>query len=138
MTALPWTQIVRLVHQRASNCCEYCRTSQQVCGQSMHVEHINPAGGDQPDNLCLACPTCNLSKGKATTALDPETKKMVALFNPRQQRWRDHFDWRENGVIVTGKTAIGRATVERLKMNQPRMMTARRIWIKAGAHPPAD
>ena len=57
----------------------------------MHVEHINPAAGDHPDNLCLSCPTCNMSEAKAITAPDPETGETVPLFNPRRQSWSDHF-----------------------------------------------
>ena len=138
MSELSWAQIVRLVYQRAKNCCEYCRTCQRVCGQAMHVEHIDPAGGDALENLCLSCPSCNLSKAKATTASDPQTGKIVALFNPRLQQWNDHFEWREGGAIVAGKTPIGRAPIERLKMNLERIVTARRIWIKAGEHPPVS
>ncbi len=93
----------------------------------MHVEHINPTGNDHPDNLCLACSSCNLSKWKATSAPDPLSKETTPLFNPRQQEWLDHFDWTEGGAIVAGKTPIGRATVDRLKMNIDRIITARRI-----------
>ena len=53
----------------------------------MHVEHINPGGGEALNNLCLACPNCNLSKAVAVTAVDSETDKMVLLFNPRTQAW---------------------------------------------------
>ena len=49
----------------------------------MHVEHIHPENGDDPENLCLSCPNCNLSKATATTAVDPETGQEVPLFNPR-------------------------------------------------------
>ena len=102
----------------------------------MHVEHIDPAQGDEPQNLCLACASCNLSKGEATSAVDSLTQTLTPLFNPRQHRWLDHFQWVEDGAIVIGTTSIGRVTVERLKMNIERIVTARRIWIKAGEHPP--
>lgn len=102
----------------------------------MHVEHINPEGGNDLDNLCLACATCNLSKALATSALDPLTSEEIQLFNPRQQLWADHFEWMDNGAVIRGKTATGRATILRLKMNMERVVTARRIWIIAGAHPP--
>jgi hypothetical protein len=103
----------------------------------MHVEHIDPAQGDDPQNLCLACASCNLSKASATSAVDDITQVITPLFNPRQHRWSDHFQWVEEGAIVIGTTAVGRATVERLKMNIERIVTARRIWIKAGEHPPS-
>lgn len=57
MSELSGAEAVRRVHQRADNRCEYCRTAQRVIGQAMHVEHINPDGGDDLGNLCLACPS---------------------------------------------------------------------------------
>src|SRR5262245_58506100 len=95
MSELSWAAIVRFVHERARNCCEYCQTNRDIIGQAMHVEHIDPNGGDAPENLCLACPSCNLSKAMATTARDPSTGAIIPLFHPRRQRWRDHFVWIE-------------------------------------------
>lgn len=136
MSSLSWREIVRLVHDRAAYQCEYCQTRQRVTGQAMHVEHINPDGGDDPRNLCLSCPTCNLSKGRVTSAKDPETEAVVALFNPRLQAWAEHFKWAEYGTVVIGLSPTGRATVIRLRMNLIRVVEARRIWVRAGEHPP--
>ena len=61
MSNVSWATIVRLVHERAQHCCEYCQTCRDTIGQTMHVEHIDPNAGDDPENLCLACPTCNLA-----------------------------------------------------------------------------
>jgi len=138
MRGLSWTAVVRLVHQRADYRCEYCQTQQAVIGQALHVEHIDPSGGDHPDNLCLACPSCNLSKAQATTAQDPETGQTVELFNPRRQEWVDHFTWVDAGQRIQGRTPEGRATVVRLKMNLDRMIVARALWVRAGLHPPPD
>jgi HNH endonuclease len=136
MSDVSWAATVRLVHERARNYCEYCQTYRDMIGQAMHVEHIDPNGGDSPANLCLACPTCNLSKATATSALDPATGVTVPLFNPRTQRWQDHFMWIENARRVQGLTPTGRATVERLHMNQARLVVARSLWVKAHCHPP--
>jgi 5-methylcytosine-specific restriction endonuclease McrA len=124
------------VHERAAYRCEYCQTAQRVIGQAMHVEHIIPDGGDAPDNLCLSCPSCNQSKGRAIRAIDPEIGEEIPLFNPRQQIWAEHFQWIENGTVIQGRTPTGRATVMRLKMNQLRLVEARIIWVFAGVHPP--
>jgi 5-methylcytosine-specific restriction endonuclease McrA len=70
MSELSWAAIVRLVHERADYTCEYCQTAQRVIGQAMHVEHINPKGGNALDNLCLSCSSCNLSKARAISAPD--------------------------------------------------------------------
>lgn len=137
MSEMSWAAVVRLVHERARHCCEYCQTCRDTIGQAMHVEHIDPGGGDAPENLCLACPTCNLSKATATSALDPITGELVPLFNPRTQDWRAHFMWIENARRVRGLTPTGRATVERLHMNQDRLVVARALWVKADCHPPS-
>jgi hypothetical protein len=138
MAELSWAARQRLVFERAGGYYEYCRSHEDNTGQAMHIEHIIPQGGDSLDNLCLSCSNCNLHKARATRALDPVTGNTVALFNPRIQRWSEHFAWAENGNTITGKTSTGRATVERLKMNIDRLVRARRNWITAGTHPPAD
>lgn len=136
MSELSWNAIKRLVHERAQGCCEYCQTCEANTGQAMHIEHIDPDGDDTPDNLCLSCSNCNLSKSDAKTAVDPETGESVPLFNPRQQEWKTHFVWANNGLVLQGLTPIGRAMVVRLKMNQDRVVVARRRWIQGGFHPP--
>jgi len=48
--------------------------------------------------------------------MKPTTKALVtSLFDPRRQRWRDHFEW--SGIFIQGRTAIGRTTVRVLAMN---------------------
>src|SRR5512138_2143124 len=136
MNDLSWAATARLVYERARGCCEYCQTYALNIGQPMHIEHIVPGGGDNPDNLALSCAACNLSKGIATKAIDPETGHTVDLFNPRTQTWKDHFEWIDDGQIVRGLTPNARATVERLRMNLDRIVLARRVWIRAGEHPP--
>lgn len=133
-----WQATKDIVHKRATGCCEYCQTCELNIGQAMHVEHINPAGGDHSENLCLACPNCNLSKAAATVAQDPSTGEDVPLFNPRNQIWEDHFEWVDNYARIQGLTPIGRATVTRFKMNRSRIILARKRWAQAGLHPVMD
>lgn len=101
----------------------------------MHIEHIDPNGGDHNENLCLACPSCNLSKATAITAVDPQTDHTVPLFNPHTQKWAEHFEWNEVYSHIQGLTAVGRATILRLKINRPRMVLTRQRWVQAGLHP---
>lgn len=136
MSNLSWAETVRQVHERAAFQCEYCQTGQRVTGQAMHVEHIVPSGGNSLENLCLSCATCNLSKAKATSAADPDSGEIVPLFNPRTQVWEEHFEWIASGIELHGLTAVGRATIIRLQMNMPRVVSARIIWVLAGEHPP--
>ncbi len=136
MSSLSWRATKQLVYQRANVCCEYCQTCEYNTGQPMHVEHIIPNAGDELENLCLSCSSCNLSKATFTTGVDADTGVEAALFNPRIQTWSEHFEWIDSGLRLRGKTAVGRVTITRLKMNQQRLIRARRNWIIAGNHPP--
>jgi hypothetical protein len=130
-----WQTTKEFVHSRAGGCCEYCRTCEINVGQALHIEHINPAGGDHSDNLCLACPNCNLSKASAISAFDADTGEEALLFNPRSQIWDEHFEWQEDYTLIQGLTPVGRVTVDRFKMNRPRIVLTRRRWAQAGLHP---
>ena len=130
-----------LVRARAHNRCEYCQTSEWLSGLPCEIDHILPrsAGGlTTDDNLCLACSSCNGHKGSLARAPDPETGEEVALFHPRQQIWREHLAWSQDGTYIVGLTACGRATVVALKLNHPLAVAARAIWVGMGRHPPKN
>ena len=44
----------------------------------------------------------------------------------------------ENGTQIIGLTAIGRATVVALRLNNEEIVGARWLWAQAGWHPPDD
>lgn len=136
MSELSWNALKRLVHERADGCCEYCQTSEENSGQTMQVDHIDPAGEDVLENLCLSCWNCNNHKHAATAVNDPETGAQVPLYNPRSQIWSGHFEWIDGSTRIHGLTPIGRATVARLKMNRPMIVVARQRWAEGGYHPP--
>lgn len=81
-------------------------------------------------------PRCNESKGKLIEAVDPQTGESMPLYNPRTQEWATHFAWSEDGTRIIGQTAVGRATVEALSLNDDLRVRARAIWVEAGYHPP--
>lgn len=114
------TEAVRhLVRQRAKHRCEYCQLHQDDSPlAALHIEHIRPikhGGSDALENLCLACIDCNLHKGTNLTGIDPETDEITPLFHPRRDNWDEHFFW--NGISITGRTSVGRATVRVLVLN---------------------
>lgn len=130
-----------LVRVRDHRRCVYCLTTEENCGLRMHIDHIVPeavGGPTSADNLCAACFSCNVAKSAQQTAADPLTSEMVPLFHPLQQRWREHFAWDASQTQIVGITACGRATVNALHMNNPTVVQARRRWVSAGWHPPAD
>jgi hypothetical protein len=49
------------------------------------------------------------------TAINSKSRRIVPLFNPRTQNWRDHFAL--VGIDIVGLTAVVRATVRLLNMN---------------------
>jgi len=120
----------RHVRARAKGCCEYCRCPADFTNAAFHCEalhevsaerseHIQPrdAGGETTlDNLAWSCPWCNAHKYTKTHAHDPQTGRRVPLFNPCRQRWERHFAWSEDFIVIIGRTATGRATVEALQL----------------------
>ena len=123
----------QLVRQRAGNRCEYCRLPQNFSGLRFHVEHViarQHGGGDDPENLALACPECNLHKGTNLTGIDPDTSSVTTLFHPRRDKWRDHFKFEEGRIV--GKTATGRTTVWLLQMNLVETLRVRQRLFRLG------
>ncbi len=103
-----------LVEKRAQGRCEYCRAPQRACGYRFHLDHIIPSvygGSDLARNRALACASCNLTKAEKVSGTDPLTGAKVTVFNPRSQKWQEHFCWADDQQTVLGLTPIGRTTV---------------------------
>jgi hypothetical protein len=134
-------QLRERVSRTARFSCGYCLTSQRVVGPLLEIDHILPAsqgGTSKERNLWLACPLCNSYKADRVASLDPVTNVVVSLFNPREDRWSDHFEWTDGGTVIVGRTPVGRATALALNVNEPDVVAARRLWVTAGWHPPHD
>lgn len=128
-------QVIAEAYQR----CEYCQTQQRLIGMPLVIDHIIPRslGGSQDRaNLAASCYRCNEFKGPRMTAVDPLTGEQVALYNPRQQTWTEHFTWIETGTQIAGLTPTGRATVDSLKLNNDYVVASRRLWVAENWHPP--
>ena len=120
--------------------CAYCQTTAANTGQPMVVDHIIPeAQGGQTTfhNLCFACRRCNEFKGPTTRIHDPLTGELVPIFHPRQHAWTERFTWDAAGIRLLGLTAIGRATIIALNINNEVIVDARCRWVGVGWHPPA-
>ena len=134
------------IRQRANFLCEYCHSSEEASTALFTIDHLNPqslGGSDDEGNLALACHRCNGRRYNFIEALDPETQTVVPLFNPRQNQWLEHFIWSADGQKILGFTPIGRATIDRLDVNDDchddgSIQRARRLWIRGGWHPPTD
>src|SRR5882724_1817399 len=104
------SELRRLVISRAGNHCEYCSLDQRGQEATFHVDHIHPvtAGGQTiSENLALACVSCSLRKASRQVLVDVETGTEAMIFNPRIDKWTEHFSW--NGERLVGLTPTGRA-----------------------------
>jgi 5-methylcytosine-specific restriction endonuclease McrA len=129
----------RRVQQRGQGLCEYCRSCMDYTGHAFTVDHVLPTsrgGTDDFNNLCFCCFWCNTYKHVRTQVLDVRTGHAVPLFNPRMDNWHDHFRWSPTYTRVVGRTAIGRVTIQALRLNRPSLVRARKIWVRHGLHPP--
>ncbi|MCC5654699.1 HNH endonuclease [Nostoc sp. XA013] len=130
--------IRRIVAARARGYCEYCYCWEQFATQSFTIEHIKPriAGGETIlENLAWSCFGCNSYKHTKTQAIDSETGEKIALYNPRLQVWKEHFNWSDDFTEVIGKTPCGRATVKALRLNRSGVVNLRRLLRSANLHP---
>jgi len=119
------------IAERAKNRCEYCLYPQQP---SSHIRSTTSSkqhgGSDEIENLAFCCALCNRIKDPNLASLDPKTKKLTPLFNPREERWRDHFRPEEASII--GLTPAGRTTVFLLQLNSETRLNERLYLLESG------
>jgi hypothetical protein len=125
------------VRQRAAARCEYCHLPEAHVLTPFQIEHVvakQHRGRMAYGNLAYACLRCNLHKGPNLAGIDPETRKLTRLFNPRRHLWSRHFRW--EGALLAGKTAVGRTTVEVLAINDSARAELRQEMIDQGIFAP--
>jgi hypothetical protein len=61
--------------------------------------------------------------------------RVVPLFNPRTDDWDTHFELDSTLTEIRGKTSRGRATVDRLRMNDSSQVEARTLWLEIQVWP---
>lgn len=129
------------VRESVEDRCGYCLSPQKYVLVPLEIDHIMPlarGGTDDEENLWLACRPCNVYKGTKVEGIDILTDLIAPLFNPRFQRWAEHFQWSEDGIQIFGLTATGRVTVEALNLNNSLAVAVRKAWVEVGWHPPDD
>jgi HNH endonuclease len=128
-----------LVWRRAGRRCEYCQVMQEHDPLTFEIDHViarKHHGRTSAGNLCLACFACNNRKGPNVAGVDPRTKTVVPLFNPRRHKWHVHFRW--DGPVLVGLTPAGRATVNVLEVNRDYRVDFRLSLIDEGVFPPSS
>ena len=131
--------LAREIRERAGNVCEYCLLPQKSQEATFHIDHVVPLSRGGPttlNNLALACVTCSLRKAARHRVRDPQTGRLVPLFNPRTENWADHFAIARRWRLV-GRSQTGRATITALGMNRVAVVTLRRELVQLGRYPPA-
>lgn len=124
------------VRKRARQRCEYCLLSEEDAYFSHEPDHIiaeKHGGPTTLENLAWACFDCNRFKGSDIASIDPVTGQLVPLFNPRTQRWSDHF--MVHGGTIVALTPVGRATVQLLRFNLPERIEVRETLVRTGRYP---
>jgi hypothetical protein len=123
----------REIRARANGRCEYCRILETLLLAGCEVDHIisrKHGGITEISNLALSCARCNRSKGTDIGSIHPDTREFTRLFNPRLDRWGDHFAMK--GPRIVGVTPIGQVTVTLLRFNDDERVSERLRSQQAG------
>jgi hypothetical protein len=124
-------ELRQFVWRRASSRCEYCHMPADVALLPFQIDHIiaeKHRGPTVAENLALSCERCNSHKGPNIAGYFEGS--LLPLFNPRIDRWADHFAW--EGARLVGKTPVGKVTVEVLAINLPYRIALRAALIEEG------
>ena len=122
------------VAERAARKCEYCRIHESDVAFSHEVDHIvsRQHGGETVvENLAYACMICNRFKGTNIASVDA-MGRIVPLFNPRVDRWAEHF--RLADAVIQPLTPRGEVTVTLLRMNMAERVIERRMLQLLGRY----
>jgi hypothetical protein len=120
--------------KRANYCCEYCHIPEidSYYGfESDHIISVKHEGLTILINLAYACPDCNRYKGTDLGTFLDNTQELIRFYNPRTDKWSDHFETDETGLI-TPLTRIGEATIKIFGINHPDRIIERQLLWKLG------
>jgi hypothetical protein len=130
----------REVTLRACHLCEYCLIHADDTYWGCQIDHIiseKHGGATTVDNLAHACTFCNRNKGSDVGSLlaakNPQERQFVRFFNPRIDRWSDHF--RLDGIGITPLTNIGKVTANILGFNSIDRLLERQELQALGRYP---
>ncbi len=129
-------ELRRIVVSRADGLCEYCLIAEEDSGYGCQIDRViseKHGGPTNAANLALACTFCNLAKGSDVGSIHHETGEFCRFFNPRTDRWSDHF------VLVNYRieplTIIGSVTARILGFNAVERLLERQVLTLAGQYP---
>lgn len=126
----------REVRERARERCEYCLLAESQVffpHEPDHLIALKHGGRTLSENLAWACFDCNRFKGANIASIDGVTGELAPFFNPRTQRWSEHF--RLEGGLIIALTATGRVTEKILRLNLPKRVEVRQRLAAIGKYP---
>jgi len=126
-------QLRREIRNRANGRCEYCQIPETLLLAGCEVDHIisrKHGGATELSNLALSCARCNRAKGTDISSIHAGSGALVRLFNPRVDRWDEHFVM--DGARIIGLTPIGEVTAALLRFNDDERIVECRLFLQAG------
>lgn len=100
-----------------------------------HVISRKHGGITDLSNLAFSCARCNRAKGTDVGSISRSTGAFVRLFNPRIERWQEHFTL--EGAHIVGLTEIGQVTIQLLRLNDEERIVERAVLQLIGEYPQA-
>jgi HNH endonuclease len=129
-------ELRRRVVARAEEICEYCLIAEDDTFFGCEADHIvseKHGGPTEVENLSYACVSCNQAKGSDIGSIDWETQEYTRFFNPRTDRWADHFEL--VGNRIEGFTPIGHVTARILRFNTAERRLERQLLQSVARYP---
>lgn len=128
-------EVRREVAARADFLCEYCLIAEEDTFFGCEVEHIislKHGGSSALSNLAYACAFCNRHKGSDVGSVS-QSGGFTRFFNPRTDRWSEHFQLFTN--VIQHLSVIGEVTARVLRFNDTDRLLERARLISAGSYP---
>lgn len=129
-------KLKELVAKRAGHVCEYCLVHEDdlVFGcQIDHILSIKHGGETVHENLGYSSLVDNMNKGSDLGSVLPPNNKLIRFFNPRSDKWNEHFEHADG--FIKPKTKIGEVTARILQFNAPERVQRRQLLLSAGKYP---
>ncbi|MGH9902371.1 MAG: HNH endonuclease [Pyrinomonadaceae bacterium] len=136
MSSYIGAELRRSVIARAGGRCEYCLIREEDTFFGCEVDHIisvKHGGATEADNLAYACMACNRQKGSDLGSIVWRTGELVRFYNPRADRWGDHFA--SEGGRIKPLTDIGEVTARIFEFNSEERVLERVELISSGRYP---
>jgi hypothetical protein len=98
-----------------------------------HIVSRKHGGPSSAENLAWCCLRCNIRKGTDLGSLTAVGGQLIRLFNPRTDRWSDHF--RLKGAVIDPMTPEGEVTARLLQLNLDKRVVERVLLLATGTYP---